>query len=148
MSDPLQTALAKLPHGPEFRFLDRLIELHPGHSATAEYMVRGDEPFLAGHFPGEPLFPGVLLLEAGAQLAGVIAQSTRTEPTGEQLRLTAARAVKILGSARPGQTVRIAARLLARMEHLVQAEVSCSVKDTQVLQAEVTLSQARRSDRP
>jgi hypothetical protein len=57
MSDPLQTALAKLPHGPEFRFLDRLIELHPGHSATAEYMVRGDEPFLAGHFPGEPLFP-------------------------------------------------------------------------------------------
>lgn len=44
--------LAALPHGPEFRFVDALDALDPGKSAVARYRVRGDEAFLAGHFPG------------------------------------------------------------------------------------------------
>ena len=71
----LQRALNLLPHGADFRFLDRLTKLDPGQSGAGEYRVRGDEPFLRGHFPGEPMFPGVLLAEAAAQLAGVVAQS-------------------------------------------------------------------------
>jgi len=70
-------ALQRLPHGPEFRFIDRLIELEPGKRGVGQYTVRGDEPFLRGHFPGEPMMPGVLLVEAAAQLAGVLAQSDR-----------------------------------------------------------------------
>jgi len=72
-TDALQAALKFLPHGPEFRFLDRLTSLDPGRSGAGEYRVRGDEPFLRGHFPGQPIFPGVLLAEAAAQLAGVVA---------------------------------------------------------------------------
>src|SRR5438046_3114225 len=120
--DPLQAALDALPHGPEFRFIHRLIALDPGLSATAEYEVRGTEPFLAGHFPGDPLFPGVLLVEAGAQLAGIVAQTDPRVPGGTRLRLTALRAVKIFGTGRPGDSICFRARLLQRLGHLVQAE--------------------------
>lgn len=61
-----------LPHRPPFRFVDRVIELVPGGRVTATYQVTGEEDFLAGHFPGRPIFPGVLQLEALAQ-AGAIA---------------------------------------------------------------------------
>ena len=61
-----------LPHRPPFRFVDRVIEMVPGESIEARYLVTGEEDFLAGHFPGRPIFPGVLQLEALAQ-AGAIA---------------------------------------------------------------------------
>src|SRR2546423_14661654 len=75
MSVLFSNALAGLPHGPEFRFLDRLLSLEPGKSGAGEYAVRGDEPFLRGHFPGRPMMPRVLLVEAAAQLAGVVAET-------------------------------------------------------------------------
>ena len=64
--------VALLPHRPPFRFVDAVDALERGTSVTARYRVRGDETFLAGHFPGNPVFPGVLQLEALAQ-AGAIA---------------------------------------------------------------------------
>jgi 3-hydroxyacyl-[acyl-carrier-protein] dehydratase len=56
-----------LPHRPPFRFVDLVDACTPGQSATARYLVTGAEAFLAGHFPGNPIFPGVLQLEALAQ---------------------------------------------------------------------------------
>ncbi len=143
MNDPLATALQHLPHGPEFRFLDRLLALDPGLSGAGEYSVRGDEPFLRGHFPGTPLMPGVLLLEAAAQLAGVIAQSHPQLPPLPGLKLTALRAVKILGTARPGEVIRLEARVTGRLANLVQAQASATVNGQVVLQAELTLSGGR-----
>lgn len=60
-----------LPHRPPFRFVDVVDEVVAGASVVARYRVTGDEAFLAGHFPGNPVFPGVLQLEALAQ-AGAI----------------------------------------------------------------------------
>jgi 3-hydroxyacyl-[acyl-carrier-protein] dehydratase len=140
MKDSLATALAALPHGPEFRFLDRLLALDPGKSGTAEYRVRGDEPFLRGHFPGQPLFPGVLLVEAAAQLAGTVAQSDPDHAPMPGLKLTALRAVKILGSARPGETLLIESRITGRMGALIQAEATVSIDAMPILQAQITLS--------
>lgn len=140
MNDPLITALKALPHGPEFRFLDRLLELVPGTSGVGEYTVRGDEPFLRGHFPGQPLLPGVLLVEAAAQLAGTVAQSDPATAPLAELRLTAVRGVKILGTARPGETVRLQVRALTRLGNLIQADVAALVNGQPVMQGQITLS--------
>jgi 3-hydroxyacyl-[acyl-carrier-protein] dehydratase len=140
LSESLCRALEFLPHGAEFRFIDRLIELDPGMAGAGEYRVRGDEPFLRGHFPNQPLMPGVLLLEAAAQLAGIVAQSDPTVPPMSGLKLTAIRGAKIHGTARPGEVIRLEARVVGRLNNLVQAQASASVNGGFVLQAELTLS--------
>ena len=136
----LDAALKLLPHGAEFRFIDRLTSLNPGQSGTGEYTVRGDEPFLRGHFPGEPIFPGVLLAEAAAQLAGVVAQSDPKIPLLKNLKLTALRNVKILGTAKPNEVIQVEARITGRLGNLVQAQATASVNGQMVLQAELVLS--------
>ena len=148
MSDLLSTALSFLPHGPEFRFIDRLTALDPGRSGLGEYTLRGDEPFLRGHFPGQPLMPGVLLVEAAAQLAGTVAQSDPQIPPMPGLKLTALRGTKILGTARPGDTIRLEVRITGRLGNLVQAQASAQVGDRLVLQADLTLSGESRPESP
>src|SRR5215475_1302147 len=133
MKDLLVVALKSLPHGPEFRFLDRLLSLDPGRSGVGEYTVRHEELFLRGHFPGEPIFPGVLLIEAAAQLAGAVAQSDPALTPLAGLKLAAVRGVKILGAARPGEAIRLEARVLTRLGGLVQAVVSAAVDGRLVL---------------
>ena len=144
--DPLQEALTSLPHGAGFRFVDRLLSLDPGKEGVGEYFVRGDEPWLLDHLPGDPLLPGVLLIEAAAQLAGVVAQNDPVVPPIAGLKLTALRSVKILGTARPGETVRLEARIIGRLGALVQAEASAFVAHSKVLSAELTLGGAERND--
>ena len=140
MMASLKRALDHLPHGPEFRFVDRLLNLEPGKNGVGEYTVRGDEPFLRGHFPGQPLFPGVLLVEAAAQLAGTVAQSDPRIPPMPGLKLTAIRGIKILGTAKPGEVIRVEARILNRLANLIQAQVTASVNNKTVMQGELTLS--------
>jgi len=137
-----EEALARLPHGPEFRFVDRLVGLQPGESGIGEYTLRGDEAFLAGHFPGNPLMPGVLLIEAAAQLAGVVAQCDPAVPPLDGLKLTAVRNAKILGTASPGQTVRIEAEIDGRMGNLIQASAIVLLQDKEILRMALTLSGA------
>jgi len=143
-ADDLQRALSLLPHGAEFRFIDRLTKLDGGKSGEGEYKVRGDEPFLRGHFPGEPIFPGVLLVEAAAQLAGVVAQSDPKIPPLAGLKLTALRNVKILGIAKPGEIIVLAARMAGRLDNLVQMHATARVGEQTVLTAELTLSGAKQ----
>jgi 3-hydroxyacyl-[acyl-carrier-protein] dehydratase len=137
--DELQRALSLLPHGAEFRFVDRLTKLEPGRNGAGEYTVRGDEPFLRGHFPGHPIFPGVLLIEAAAQLAGVVAQSDPKIPPLENLKLTALRNVKISGTARPGETIQLEATITGRLGNLVQAQAVARVMGRLILSAELVL---------
>ena len=63
--------VALLPHRPPFRFVDAVEALDPGVSVQGRYRVTGEEAILAGHFPGNPVFPGVLQLEALAQTGAI-----------------------------------------------------------------------------
>jgi 3-hydroxyacyl-[acyl-carrier-protein] dehydratase len=136
----LVTALKLLPHGAEFRFIDRLTSLDPGLCGAGEYTVRGDQPFLRGHFPGEPIFPGVLLVEAAAQLAGIVTQSDPKISLLKNLKLAALRNVKILGTARPGEVIQVEAKITGRLGTLVQAQATARIAGEIVLTAELTLS--------
>lgn len=71
-SGPVGDLVGLLPHRPPFRFVDAVDACQPGRSVNARWRITGDEAWLGGHFPGNPVVPGVLQLEALAQ-AGAVA---------------------------------------------------------------------------
>lgn len=98
-ADPIECGL---PHRPPFVFVDRVTALEAGKRACGTKCFSPEEPFFQGHFPGDPLVPGVILTEALAQVAGLVARRPG-------LRLAAIRSMKFLAPVRPGELVELAA---------------------------------------
>jgi 3-hydroxyacyl-[acyl-carrier-protein] dehydratase len=96
-----EALVALLPHRPPFRFVDAVDACAPGVSVEARYRVTGAEPFLAGHFPGDPVFPGVIQLEALAQ-AGAIAVLADARYAGKLPLFGGVEAVRFRRIVRPG----------------------------------------------
>jgi len=71
--------MKKLPHRYPFLLVDKIIAMEPNVSITGIKNVTINEPFFQGHFPGQPIMPGVLIIEAMAQVGGVLAFSTSTD---------------------------------------------------------------------
>ena len=78
----MQAILERLPHRYPFLLVDRVLECRPGESIRALKNVTYNEPFFPGHFPGRPVMPGVMIIEALAQAAGIPVSYTHlTLPT-------------------------------------------------------------------
>ena len=86
------------------------------------------------------MMPGVILIEAVAQLAGVVAQSDPTVPALHDLRLAAVRAAKITGTATPGETLELTAEITGRLGPLVQATGTVCADGRLLLSTQIVLS--------
>jgi 3-hydroxyacyl-[acyl-carrier-protein] dehydratase len=135
-----QHPLEDLPHGHEFRFIDYLVDIQAGKSGTASYTLPTDAHFLKGHFPGNPLMPGVLMIEAVAQLAGIVAQCDPDAGYLENLRLTSVRAAKIRGTIPPQEEIIIQVEIAGRMGGLIQATGKVTHDNQEIASVQVTLS--------
>jgi len=134
-----------LPHRPPFVFVRELIKCDPGTLAEAITSFAADDPMFAGHFPDNPLVPGVILTEALAQTAGIAAASGYPEASKPLFLLSAIRSMKFFQAVRPGEEVALRAERLAQVDDLVQFRVEASVKGVRVAEGQLVLSVAGTS---
>ncbi|MCL2407260.1 MAG: 3-hydroxyacyl-ACP dehydratase FabZ [Defluviitaleaceae bacterium] len=103
--------MAVLPHRPPFLLIDRIISCEPGVSCVAEKGVTMNEPFFVGHFPGHPVMPGVLIIEALAQ-AGGYAILSMPENKGKLAFFAAVDKVKWRKQVTPGGILRLEVEII------------------------------------
>ncbi len=109
--EPTRTRSSRsLPHRPPFRFVDAVESVEAGVSVRARYAVTGEEAFLAGHFPGNPVFPGVLQLEALAQ-TGAIAVLADERYTGKLPLFGGVEGVRFRRLVQPGDLMTLAVEM-------------------------------------
>ncbi len=140
VSDP---ALARLPHRPPFVFVRELIQCVPGIAADCAMIFRKEDPMFAGHFPGNPMVPGVILTEALAQTAGIAAASGQPEETRAFFLLSAIRGMKFFRAVRPEERLILRAEKMAQMDDLLQFNVHAKVDGILVAEGQLVLSVAR-----
>ena len=101
---------AILPHRDPFLLLDEVVDLAPGERVVARKRVRPDEWYLTGHFPGRPIMPGVLIVEAMAQ-AGAVAVLSEEENRGKLALFAGIDGVRFKRIVRPGDELTLTCEL-------------------------------------
>ena len=112
----------------------------PGQLAECLTCFGHDDPMFAGHFPGNPLVPGVILTEALAQTAGIAAASGFPEGERPLFLLSAIRAMKFLSPVRPAEEILLRAEKLAQLGELWQFETQASVGGKIVAEGRLVLN--------
>jgi 3-hydroxyacyl-[acyl-carrier-protein] dehydratase len=97
---------AIIPHRDPFLLVDEIVELVPGERVRGRYTVRGDEAFLAGHFPGRPIMPGVLMIEALAQ-TGCVGVLSHPDFAGKLAVFAGLEGVRFRRLVTPGDTLEL-----------------------------------------
>ena len=134
-SHPSQDPVAfGLPHRKPFLFVDRVTGHVPGTEADGEVTFAAEDPMFLGHFPGNPIVPGVILTEALAQIAGIAGSSENG------FLLSAIRAMKFPSPARPGEKILLRAEKTGSLGGLVQFSVTAGVGGRIVAEGQVVLN--------
>jgi 3-hydroxyacyl-[acyl-carrier-protein] dehydratase len=127
-----------LPHREPFIFVDEVLELTPGESAVCSKSFSVEEPFFRGHFPGDPIVPGVILTEALAQASGIAAGRAGIR---RSFRLSAIRQMKFLRAVRPGETIRLKVEKRGEIGGLLQFSGAAEVEGATVAEGILVLSE-------
>ncbi len=126
--------VSHLPHGISFRFVDRVLEIVPGDRVVALKNVTANDPYLQDHFPGNPLMPGVLLVESMAQTAGLLL------PEGSSAVLAQIKEARFHSPVIPGDQIRIEAVRRGGLGALHRFEVAALVNGVPAAEAEIVLA--------
>jgi 3-hydroxyacyl-[acyl-carrier-protein] dehydratase len=134
--------MQRLPHRHPFLMIDRVLR-HGGGEAVAIKNVSAGEPHFCGHFPAEPIMPGVLIGESMAQTAAFVGAPDSAEPAaggiGEKAFLTGMN-LKIERPVVPGDQLVITARLVKRLGKLMKISARATVDQVVVASAEITVA--------
>jgi len=134
----IQKIMELLPHRYPFIMIDRIIELAPGKKVVALKNVTINEPFFQGHFPGEPIMPGVLIIEAMGQAGAVLAaESMELEKKGSLIFFMGMDKVKFRKPVVPGDQIIFEIKFLKQRSQAFKMSGIASVDDKRVAEAEL-----------
>ncbi len=147
MTGPLGRAEieAILPHREPFLLIDEVLELEPGARVVARKRVRADEWYFAGHFPGRPVMPGVLIVEALAQV-GAVALLTTEEFGGKLALFAGIDGVRFRRQVLPGDVLRMEVEIVRLKGSVGRGKGKATVDGERVCEAELMFAFAARGD--
>jgi len=127
-----------LPHRYPFLLVDKIIDLVPRERVVGIKNVTINEPFFQGHFPGHPIMPGVLILEAMAQTGGILLLDTQANPEEKLVYFTGIDKVKFRKPVRPGDQIRFELDMLKYRKTICRMAGKAYVDGDLVCEAELT----------
>jgi 3-hydroxyacyl-[acyl-carrier-protein] dehydratase len=134
----IQKIMELLPHRYPFIMIDRIIELVPGEKVVALKNVTINEPFFQGHFPGEPIMPGVLIIEAMGQAGAILAaESMDQEKKGSLIFFMGMDKVKFRKPVVPGDQLIFEIKFLKQRSQAFKMSGIASIDDKRVAEAEL-----------
>ncbi len=137
----VQAIMKFLPHRYPFILIDRILKLVPGEEVVALKNVTINEPFFQGHFPANPIMPGVLIVEAMAQAGGILVmESMPPERYGQPVYFMGIDKVRFRKPVVPGDQLIFEAKLLKMREKVVKMSGKATVEDNLVAEAELMAS--------
>lgn len=128
-----------IPHRQPFLLIDTIEELEPGIKAVGKKCVTYNEPFFAGHFPSEPVMPGVLIIEALAQ-TGAVAILSQPEFSGKTAYFAAIKSAKFKGKVVPGDVLTLETEISKVKGPMGIGSAKAYVDGKLVTQAELTFA--------
>ena len=145
MNFDVEKIMKLLPHRYPFLLVDRVTEVEPGVSLSAIKNVTINEPFFQGHFPGKPIMPGVLILEAMAQATGLLAFSGLIDPSESRLYiLVGIDKARFRGQVLPGDQLTLQVSLKRNMRGIGMFDCKALVDDEVVAEAQMMCSEQER----
>ena len=137
----IQKIMAYLPHRYPFLLVDRVLEIAPREHIVALKNVTINEPFFQGHFPGNPIMPGVLIVEALAQAGGILAyESLPPERRGQEVYFMGFNNVKFRKPVVPGDQLIFRVNFLRQRGNAFKMAGRAEVAETLVAEAECLAS--------
>ena len=121
-----------LPHREPFLLVDRVVEIEPGRSAVAEHDVTEDAFWCRGHFPGNPVMPGVLIAESLAQVAALLFLAQDPAKTESTVYLVGMDKMRFRAPVRPGDTLRLEVSLTDLRRRMCTFEARALVEGRRV----------------